>query len=88
MLLQKEPIKELELSIKASGFKIALTKFKQEKIVFDASSLNRKKTIIYLLNGSFFETKGKTTTECIQGNNFALTKVDQKLLKAFLLNSI
>jgi len=49
MLLQKEPLKELEVNIKASGFKIALTKFKQKKIVLDASSLNKKKKSTYYI---------------------------------------
>ena len=40
--------------LKASGFKIALTKFKQKQIVLDASSLNRKKkSTYYLLTRSY-----------------------------------
>ncbi len=54
LLLQKEPLKQLEVTIKASGFKIALTKFKQKQIVLDASSLNRKKkSTYYLLTRSY-----------------------------------
>lgn len=54
LLLQKEPLKQLEVTIKASGFKIALTKFKQKQIFLDASSLNRKKkSTYYLLTRSY-----------------------------------
>lgn len=49
LLLQKEPLEELEVNIKASGFKIALTKFKQNQIILDASSLNKKKKSTYYL---------------------------------------
>lgn len=42
-LLQESPIKEIDISIKASGFKILRAKLKSEIINLDASSLQRKK---------------------------------------------
>ena len=43
-LLQEAPIKQVDLTIKASGFKIIRSKFKNKKIQLEASTLHRKKT--------------------------------------------
>ncbi len=46
-LLQESPIKEISIAVKASGFKILRTKFKNKEINLEASNLQKKK-------GSFF----------------------------------
>lgn len=57
LLLQKEPLKELNFSIKGSGFKIALVKFKNKKLFFDASLPNKKaKSKYYLLTKNYKST--------------------------------
>lgn len=49
-LLQKKPIKEIEIAIKASGFKILRTKFNNKNIELEASKLQKKKgSNFYLL---------------------------------------
>ncbi len=40
-LLQEAPIKELDITVKASGFKIVSSKFKNKKIQLEASNLKR-----------------------------------------------
>ncbi|WP_334058495.1 CdaR family protein [Polaribacter sp. P097] len=48
-LLQKAPIKELNLSIKATGFKIAITELRKKMITIDASKLQQKKVNQYYI---------------------------------------
>lgn len=49
-LLQETPVKKINISIKASGFKILRTKFKNKTIKLEASSLQKKKgSNFYLL---------------------------------------
>ena len=48
-LLQKAPIKELNLSIKATGFKIAITELRKKIITIDASKLQQKKANQYYI---------------------------------------
>lgn len=49
-LLQDSPVKKIDISIKASGFKILRTKISNKTIHIDASRLNRKsKTKFYIL---------------------------------------
>lgn len=48
-LLQKAPIKVLNLSIKATGFKIAITELRKKIITIDASKLQQKKANQYYI---------------------------------------
>ncbi|MGK0235291.1 MAG: hypothetical protein ACI9EK_001825 [Psychroserpens sp.] len=49
-LLQETPIKQLDITVKASGFKILRSNFKNKKIELEASTLQRKKrTKFYFL---------------------------------------
>ena len=49
-LLQEEPIKEIDVTIKATGFKILRTKARREPIQIQASKLNRNgKSSFYIL---------------------------------------
>ena len=49
-LLQETPIKQLDITVKASGFKILRSSFKNKKIELEASTLQRKKrTKFYFL---------------------------------------
>lgn len=55
-LLQEAPIKQIDITIKASGFKIIRSKFKNKKIQLEASTLYRKKHAKF-----YFLTKNQVT---------------------------
>jgi hypothetical protein len=48
-LLQETPVKEIDISVKASGFKILRTKFKGKSIKLEASNLQKKKGAYFYL---------------------------------------
>lgn len=53
-LLQKEPLKEIDIVVKSTGFNLVRSRFKKKIIQLNASSLNRKST-----NKYYFLTKNQ-----------------------------
>ncbi|MHB0756459.1 YbbR-like domain-containing protein [Polaribacter sp. M15] len=60
-LLQQTPVKEINLVIKASGFKILRTKFSQKTIQLDASKLRRKNKskFFFLLDNQYSKVQSQ-----------------------------
>jgi len=49
LLLQKEPVKKLDITIKASGFKTSMIKLRQKVITLELTNLNKKNSNNYYI---------------------------------------
>lgn len=78
-LLQETPTKEIDISIKATGFKILRSKFKNKKINLEASKLRKKK-------GSIFYILPENQTSKIQKQLLSGVKVQEILQDTIFLN--
>lgn len=55
LLLQKEPVKKLDITIKASGFKTSMIKLRQKVITLELTNLNKKNSNnYYILTRNYF----------------------------------
>jgi hypothetical protein len=84
-LLQEAPVKEIDITIKATGFKIVRAKIRNKTINLDASQLNRKrKTQFYFLPKS---QKTKIQKQLISGVYLQEIEQDTIYLNLGLLKS-
>ncbi|MDG1398794.1 MAG: YbbR-like domain-containing protein [Polaribacter sp.] len=84
-LLQEAPVKEIDITVKATGFKITGAKIRNKTIQLDASQLNRKhKDKFYILPNN---QKNKIQNQLLSGIDIKEVGIDTIFLNLGLLTS-
>jgi len=84
-LLQEAPVKEIDITVKATGFKIIRAKIRNKTIQLDASQLNRKrKSKFYILPNT---QKNKIQNQLLSGIDIIEVGIDTIFLNLGLLTS-